>query len=62
MTVKELKAIIADLPDNMQIFMDERKTEYRYGLINSAGVKEITFSDDGLTVGAIETVLTLSEE
>lgn len=63
MTVKELKSIIADLPDNMQIFMDERLTEFRYGLVNSAYVKEILFLEDeeGLTGGARETVLTLSE-
>lgn len=64
MTVKELKDIIAGLPDNMQIFMDERKTEFHYGLVNSAEVKEITFSEDeeGLTASATETVLALSEE
>lgn len=63
MIVKELKEILASLPDNMQVFMDERKTEFRYGLVNSAEVKEIDFTEDVFGhVLAKEKVLALSEE
>ncbi len=46
MTIKELKQKIADLPDNMEVFVAERKTEFSYGLVNSAYVKEIFFTED----------------
>lgn len=46
MTIKELKQKIADLPDSMEVFVAERKTEFRYGLVNSAFVKEIFFTED----------------
>lgn len=46
MTIKELKQKIADLPDNMEVFVAERKTEFIYGLVNSAYVKEIFFTED----------------
>lgn len=46
MTVKELKEIISSLPDNMDVFVAERKTEFTYGLVNSAYVKEINFAED----------------
>ena len=46
MTIKELKRKIADLPDSMEVFVAERKTEFTYGLVNSAYVKEIFFTED----------------
>lgn len=46
MTVKELKEIISSLPDNMDVFVAERKTEFTYGLVNSAYVKEINFVEE----------------
>lgn len=46
MTIKELKRKIADLPDSMEVFVAERKTEFSYGLVNSAYVKEIFFTED----------------
>ncbi|MFD2597338.1 hypothetical protein ACFSQ3_00120 [Sphingobacterium corticis] len=46
MTIKELKKAIENLPDHMEVFVDERSTEFRYGLVNSALVKEIPFSED----------------
>lgn len=48
MTVKELKEKLADLPDNMGVFMAERVSEFKYGLVNSAKVKEITFHDEDI--------------
>jgi hypothetical protein len=46
MTVKDLKNILSTLPDDMDVFMAERKTEFTYGLLNSAKVKEIYFSEE----------------
>ncbi|WCM42428.1 hypothetical protein MG290_01795 [Flavobacterium sp. CBA20B-1] len=63
MTVKELKEKIANLPDSMDVFVAERKTEFTYGLVNSAFVKMINFMEepDG-EVLAQDNVLVLDEE
>lgn len=63
MTVKELKEIIKDLPDTMDVFMDERLTEFKYGLVNSATVRKINFVEDvnGQVLSSYE-VLVLSED
>lgn len=45
MTIKQLKAIIKDLPDTMDVFMGDRVSEFGYGLVNSAIIKEIEFYD-----------------
>lgn len=67
MTVKELKEKIESLPDNMDVFIDERLTDFRYGLVNSAKVKEIEFTEDPYPdpdndIWAKEEVLVLSED
>ena len=63
MTVKELKEAIKDLPDTMDVFMDERLTEFTYGLVNSAEVREINFMEDiDGPVMASDKVLVLSED
>lgn len=63
MTVKELRLILADLPDTMEIFMEQRKTLYDYGLVNSAKVTEIGFSEDeDGDIIATDNVLVLYEE
>ena len=63
MTVKELKEKIKNLPDNMQVFMDERKTDCRYGLVNSARVDNVDFiCEDFETVEWSEDSLILDEE
>lgn len=67
MTVKQLKEKIQNLPDTMEVFMDERLTgEFRYGLVNSAKVRNILFYDSGdptnEDVQAYDEVLILSEE
>lgn len=46
MTVKELRQELEGLPDLMDVFVAERKTEFTYGLVNSANVKEINFLED----------------
>lgn len=46
MTVKELIEKLATLPENMDVFVAERKTEFTYGLLNSAYVKEINFMEE----------------
>lgn len=43
MTVKELKKALEQFPDDMQVFIAERKTEYAYGLANSVREQEVIF-------------------
>lgn len=64
MNVKELKEILENYPDNMAVFMDERKTEFRYGLLNSVRVETINMKEDpdDEKVLATETVVILDEE
>jgi hypothetical protein len=46
MTVKQLKEQLAKYPDNMQVFVADRKTEFKYGLVNSIYQKKITFHEE----------------
>lgn len=46
MNVEELKEIIKNLPDEMDVFISERVTEFGFGLVNSTYVKEIFFTED----------------
>lgn len=67
MTIKELKQQINDLPDNMQVFMNERQTDFKYGLVNSGEIKTIKFSEEpdadfGREDFPTEEVFVLSEE
>lgn len=63
MIIKELKQIIENLPETMEVFVDERSTEFTYGLVNSAKVKEIDFMEEpnGKPI-CKDKVLVLSEE
>lgn len=63
MTAAELIKILEKVPPNMQIFMGERLTEFKYGLVNSAKVKTINMAEepDG-EVLATEKVIILEEE
>lgn len=63
MTVLQLKKAIENLPDNMQVFVGERLTEFKYGLVNSAKVKLINFMEepDGEPL-AKDDVLVLEED
>ena len=46
MTANELIRELKKYPPNMDVFLDERLTEFKYGLLNSVGSREITFSED----------------
>ena len=63
MTVGELKTELEKHPDNMQVFVAERKSEFTYGLINSVYKKKINLKEepDG-EVLATETVVVIDEE
>jgi hypothetical protein len=63
MNIKQLKEIIKDKPDQMDVFVGERKTEFTYGLVNSAYVKEIAFVESpGDEILTTDNVLILDEE
>lgn len=63
MNVKQLKAELAKYPDDMDVFVAERKTDFTYGLVNSIRSKRINCMEepDGKTL-AKETVVILDEE
>lgn len=46
MTKQELIKSLKKYPDNMEVFIDERLTEFRYGLLNSVRSKEIVFMEE----------------
>lgn len=65
MTVKELKQELSKYPDNMDVFMAERKTDFSFGLLNSIIKREVVFSEDPdyiTEVHAKDEVLILDEE
>lgn len=46
MTVKQLKAAIADLPDEMDVMLDSNPEEGLYGMAESATVKKVDWKSD----------------
>ena len=63
MTVKELKQKLNGFPENMDVFIDERLTEFTYGLANSVRIKEINFSEEpGGEVESRDKVVIISED
>lgn len=67
MTVKQLKEKLAQYPDNLEVFVAERKTEFAFGLVNSVRSEEITFAenpdfDEDEEVQAKDTVVIIDEE
>lgn len=46
MNIKQLKEKIKDLPDNMDVFLDQRLTDFTFGMANSGEVKKIDFMED----------------
>jgi len=46
MTIKQLKAAIADLPDDMDVMLDSNPEEGLYGLAESAIVKKVNWQDE----------------
>ena len=63
MTVKELIKKLQEFPPNMDVFVSERITEFKYGLLNSVYIKEINFLEepDGEVI-SIDKVVILDEE
>jgi hypothetical protein len=62
MTIKELKQAIADLPDDMDVYIGERLTMYEYGLLNSLRVGEIDFYNEDVELLRTEKALILTED
>jgi 7-cyano-7-deazaguanine synthase in queuosine biosynthesis len=70
MTVRQLKEELSKYPDNMNVFMAERQTEFKYGLLNGVYNKEIILiedpnaaeEDDEDSPRAYEKVVILDEE
>lgn len=46
MTVKQLKVELEKYPDNMDVFLGERLTDFKYGLLESVRKEKISFSED----------------
>lgn len=46
MNVKELKEELSKYPDDMQVFLAERQTEFSFGLLNRVGSQDISFGED----------------
>lgn len=46
MTLGQFRKITKGMPDNLELFVTERRTEFAFGLVNSAYIKEIGFSED----------------
>ena len=46
MTKAELIKALEPFPDTMEVFMDERKSEFHYGLLNSVEKRKILFTED----------------
>jgi len=63
MTLGEFRKQTKDLPDNLEMFMDERLTEFKYGLVNTVQVKEINFMEEpNGEVLSTDKVLAISED
>ena len=61
MTVKELKQKIQDLPDNMDVFIQQTDWEFKCGLLTVAEPKDIDFVLEDVET-ATETCLLLTDE
>jgi hypothetical protein len=48
MTVKELKYLMNDLPDHLEVMIEKTDQEFNLSLLISAEIKECTFSDGKL--------------
>jgi len=63
MTVKEIKEALSKYPDTMDVFIDERYTEFKFGLVNSVTCREIDFCENPTgPVLATELSIVLSEQ
>ena len=63
MTIKELKEKLSEFPDDMDVFVSERVTDFTYGLVNNVYIKEINFMEEpeGEVLSRDEVVI-ISEE
>lgn len=62
MNVKQLKEELAKYPDHYEVFLADRKTEFKYGLANSVRSEYIQFMEDpGGDPLAEDTVLIIDE-
>lgn len=46
MTLGQFRKLTKDMPDELDLFVAERRTEFAFGLVNSAYIKEIGFSEE----------------
>lgn len=46
MTVKDLKKAIADLPDHMDVMVEQTNDEGRYGMSERVEVRAVLFQDE----------------
>lgn len=46
MTLGEFKKATKDMPDHLELFVAERKTEFSFGMVNSVFIKKINFMED----------------
>lgn len=63
MTKAELIKNLEPYPDNMDVFLSERKTDFGYGILNTVSEMEIPFSEEpeGKSL-AKDTVIVLDED
>lgn len=63
MTVRQLKQRLKHYPDDLEIYVPERSTDFAYGMIEHVESKEINFMEEpgGEIIGR-QKVLVLSED
>lgn len=64
MNLREFRERTKNMPDTTDIYIGERLTEFRYGLVNSARYKEILMTEepDGSGECAPEYVILLEDD
>lgn len=64
MTVQEVLDALQDKPRTMDVYVDPRVTDFKFGLVNSLRMEEIpmTEHEDGSGLSATETVIILDEQ
>jgi len=62
MTIKELKAKIKDLPDNMDVMIVKSNDEFKYSLCETANTEEVNFGEEHGVVMATDACLVISDE
>lgn len=58
MNIKELKQKIKDLPDNMDVMIEQTNDEFRCSMANEANHVELTYSDGELKANAMCLLIT----